>query len=136
MPLIPWSHPGITIPAPSLNLNGSRPHEVSNSSPVENVMPPYCIVSELPSFATEPLPFTMSRLTSLAGGSPFGLAIGGFFPSFSSPGVGGSGFDGPDGFGSGAVELDAAGALESGISAVLSPPLPQPATAMAPATTT
>src|SRR3954454_15818036 len=132
MPLIPWSHPGITIPAPSLNLNGSRPHEVSNSSPVENVMPTYCIASELPSFATEPLPFTMSRLTSLAGGSPFGLAIGGFFPSFSSPGVGGRGREGPAGWGSGAVELlDVAGALESGIAAVLSPPLPQPATATA-----
>src|SRR3954452_23047331 len=79
MPTRPWSQPGITMPAPSLNLNGSLPrlHDESNSCPVLHETPTYCIDSVSPDSATLPLPWTTSRTWSEAGGLPFGFGITG-----------------------------------------------------------
>src|SRR4051794_9761130 len=79
MPTSPWSQPGITMPAPSLNLNGCLPrlHEESNSCPVLHETPTYCIVSVSPDSATLPLPCTTSRTCSDPGGLPRGFGIAG-----------------------------------------------------------
>src|SRR5205085_12252671 len=53
-------------------------------------IPTYWTETDLPVLATAPLPFTMSRILSDVGGVPVGLPIGGFFPSFASPGAGGT----------------------------------------------
>ena len=79
MPTIPWSQPGMTMPAPSWNVNGWAPrsHEASNCWPVDHELPTYCMLSSSPAFAFGPLPGTMSRITSSGGGSPCGAGISG-----------------------------------------------------------
>src|SRR5262245_18114062 len=76
---MPLSQPSMTWPVPSVNVNGSpRSHEASNSSPVENAVPTYCIESVSPSLAGGPLPLTMSSFWSVFGGEPAGTVITGF----------------------------------------------------------
>src|SRR3954452_2199890 len=84
MPTTPWSQPGMTSPAPSVNLNGSfRLQDASNSAPVLNATPTYWTDTLSPSLAALPLPLTMSRASSFVGGEPDGLGISGFtFRSF------------------------------------------------------
>ena len=79
MPTMPWSQPGMTMPAPSWNGNGWAPrsHEASNCWPVDHEVPTYCMLISSPAFAFGPLPLTMSRITSSGGGSPCGAGISG-----------------------------------------------------------
>src|SRR3954468_10993776 len=79
MPAIPWSQPGMTWPAPSWNANGSpRSHEASNSWPLDQLTPTYCMLTWSPALAFLPLPLTMSLTWSSAGGWPDGFGIVGF----------------------------------------------------------
>src|SRR3954454_2677658 len=83
MPTMPWSQPGMTIWAPSWNGKAwPRSQEASNSSPVDQEAPTYCIVSLSPALALGPVPLTMSLVTSEDGGSPAGLTTCGFFLVF------------------------------------------------------
>src|SRR4051794_37991505 len=59
-----------------------RSHELSNTVPSLNSAPTYCTETFWPAAAFGPLPFLMSLITSLVGGSPPGTLIVGFSPSF------------------------------------------------------
>src|SRR5437588_392413 len=86
IPTTPSSHPGMTMPAPSWNLNGWwRSHEASNCFRFDQAIPTYWTVTFWPAFAALPVPLTMSRFCSVVGGLPVGLPIGGFEPRFFSP---------------------------------------------------
>src|SRR4051812_22548610 len=122
MPTRPWSHPLITMPWPSVNSNGCpESQDESNSSPVSNSTPTYCIESLSPFFAAGPLPTTMSFTSSFVGGLPVCLGTWGFdFVSFRFVDACGvvTGFGG--------------GPLADGMSAVVALlSLPQPATVTA-----
>ena len=58
MPTMPWSQPGMTMPAPSENENGSPPRsqEASNFVPSLNRTPEYCMSTVCPAAAFGPLP--------------------------------------------------------------------------------
>src|SRR5213082_1057721 len=134
IPTTPLSQPGMTMPPPSLNWNGWwRSHDASNCLPVEYAIPTYWTETVLPVFATAPLPFTMSRILSEVGGVPVGRPIGGFLPSFVSPGAGGTRL-GPFGAaGLVLVEVAVPDEPPAGIALVLLLP-PQPAALRARAT--
>ena len=77
---MPSSQPGMTLPSPSLNVNGSpASHDASNSTPVLHATPTYCTVTLSPFFAFGPLPLTMSSLWISSGGSSSGTVTTGFF---------------------------------------------------------
>ena len=77
---MPSSQPGMTLPSPSLNVNGSpRSHDASNSTPVLQATPTYCIETVSPFFAFGPLPMTMSSIWIVSGGSSSGTVTTGFF---------------------------------------------------------
>src|SRR3954451_6677962 len=90
MPTRAWSHPGVNLPAPSLNLNGCLPRsqEESNCWPVLHDVPTYCTVSVSPDSAGLPFPCTTSRPWSDAGGWPNGFRVTGLTIMFE--GCGGS----------------------------------------------
>src|SRR3954471_17661132 len=78
MPATPWSHPLITCPAPSWNVNGSpRSHEASNCDRVDQPCPTYCMVHCLPATASGPSPTVRSSTCSEVGGSPCGISTTG-----------------------------------------------------------
>src|SRR3954451_16206127 len=73
----------MTWPWPSGNENGwpGRFHEASNSLPSAKFTPSYWTVTVWPVLAAGPVPFLMSLITSLVGGSPPGTVIFGREPS-------------------------------------------------------
>src|SRR3954469_13859381 len=73
----------MTWPCPSGNENGcpGRFQEASNSLPSLKFTPSYWTVTVWPDFAAGPVPFLMSLITSLVGGSPPGTVIFGRSPS-------------------------------------------------------
>src|SRR3954465_10618780 len=80
MPTMPWSQPGVTLPAPRGNGKACpRSQDASNCLPVDQVTPTYFIVSWSPAFAAGPEPTTMSVTSSLQGIGPSGTSTTGFF---------------------------------------------------------
>src|SRR4051794_14031821 len=82
MPATPWSQPGMTWPWPSGKLKASpRSHELSKTVPSFQRAPTYCTETFWPALVVAPVPFLMSLITSLVGGSPPGVLIVGLEPS-------------------------------------------------------
>jgi len=81
MPTTPLSQPGITCPAPSVNVKGWLVHDDWMTLPLEYVASTYWTFTLSPGAAAVPVPLMRSALSNVFGGAPAGTVTVGALPA-------------------------------------------------------